>query len=266
MKILALLKYSRDVAEIKVNPETSELQLSNVPQKIGDIDKNVVEAAVQLVEKYDGTVEALTLGPEAAQDGFRDVLAMGVSEVFLLQDSYGGDADAAMVVGILEAAIRKNGPYDLIMCGFASDDGYTFQVPPRLAERLDLPLVSFVRSISLVENEIQATRALDDTDQVVSVPLPAVISIDEEAFPPRRTTLMDAMKAKQKPVHVWDLAADLGLAETELTALRIGEQTEQVGIVVHRKEQLLAGEGMEDLADRLIDVLIEEEILKEGAS
>ncbi len=266
MKILSLLKYSRDVAEIKVNPETRELQLSNVPQKIGDIDKNVVEAAVQLVEKYGGNVEALTLGPVSARDGFRDVLAMGVTEVFLLQDTFDGGADAAMVVGILEAAIRKNGPYDLIMTGFASDDGYTFQVPPRLAERLDLPLVSFVRSLSLVDNQVQATRALDDTDQVVSVPLPAVISIDEEAFPPRRTTLLDAMKAKQKPVHVWDLAADLGLTGAELEAQRIGELTEQVGIVVHRKEQLLTGDGLVGLADRLIDVLIEEEILKGGAA
>ena len=216
MKILTLLKYSRDVAEIKINPETHELQLSNVPQKIGDIDRNVVEAAVQLVEKYGGTVEALTLGPASARDGFRDVLAMGISEVFLVQDTYDGSADAAIVVGILEAVIRKNGPYDLIMTGFASDDGYTFQVPPRLAERLDLPLVSFVRGLSLVENELQVTRALEDTDQVVSVPLPAVISIDEEAFPPRRTTLLDAMKAKQKPVHIWDLEEDLGLAAADL--------------------------------------------------
>jgi electron transfer flavoprotein alpha/beta subunit len=126
--------------------------------------------------------------------------------------------------------------------------------------------VSFVRAVSIDGNEVQATRALDDTDQVVAVSLPAVISIDEEAFPPRRTTLMDAMKAKQKPVHVWEIAENLGLVEADLAALRIGELTGQIGIVVHRKEQLLAGEGMADLADQLIDVLIAEEILKGGAA
>ena len=77
---------------------------------------------------------------------------------------------------------------------------------------------------------------------------------------------MDAMKAKQKPVHVWEIAEHLGLEAAELAAVSQGELTEQVGIVVHRKEQQFSGEGLADLADQLIDVLIEEEVLKGGAA
>ena len=66
MKILALIKYSLDTAEIKVNPATKELLMTGVPAKIGNIDKNVVEAAVQLKEAAGGTLQALSFGPACA--------------------------------------------------------------------------------------------------------------------------------------------------------------------------------------------------------
>ena len=50
---------------------------------------------------------------------------MGADEATLVEDPYGGDADGAVVVRVLEAAVRKRGPFDLMICGFASDDGYS---------------------------------------------------------------------------------------------------------------------------------------------
>lgn len=265
MKILALIKYSLDVAEIKVDPASKELRMAGVPEKIGNIDKNVVEAAVRLREASGGTIQGLTFGPVAARDSFKDVLAMGLDEVFLVEDSFNGAADSQAVVQILEAAIRKLGPFDLILCGFASDDGYTYQVGPRLAERLDLPLVSYVRQLSLGEGNLQADRDLEDSLQTVSAPLPALVSVAEEAFPPRRTTLMDAIKAKKKPVTIWQVQADLGLAPAELEGLSSFTSASQVGVVVHRKQNILKGKSPAELADQLIDALLQENVVKGGA-
>ena len=50
MKIVACIKYSLDVSEIKVDPETAVLSLAGVPKKVGHIDKNVLEAAISLAE------------------------------------------------------------------------------------------------------------------------------------------------------------------------------------------------------------------------
>ncbi len=186
MNILVLIKYSLDVAEIKVDPNTSELRLAGVPAKIGNIDKIVVEAAVQMIEKYGGSLRALTLGPAVAQPSYREVLAMGLDEVTLVEDPFDGQADAKTGLSILQAAIEKLGPFDLIVCGFASDDGYSFQFAPRLAERLALPLVSYVRKMEVEDNILKADQELDDYAQTVSVQLPAVVSIDEEAFVPRQ--------------------------------------------------------------------------------
>jgi electron transfer flavoprotein beta subunit len=264
MKILALMKYSLDVAEIKVDPSTKELRMSGVPEKIGNIDKNVVEAAARLKEETGASLHGLTLGPQSARESFKDVLAMGLDEVYLIEDPFAGAADARIAVRILEAAVRKLGPFDLILCGFASDDGYTYQVAPRLAERL-LPLVSYTRRISLSDGGLQADRDLEDSLQTVSVSLPALVSIAEEAFPPRRTTLMDALKAKKKPVNLWQVEADLGLSPAELEKLSGFESSSQIGVIVHRKQHMLKAGTPLELADQLIDALLQENVVKGAA-
>jgi electron transfer flavoprotein beta subunit len=265
VNILVLTKYSLDVAEIKVDATTHELRMAGVPEKIGNIDKNAVEAAVRLKEAVGGTLQALCLGPIAARDAFKDVLAMGVDEVTLIEDPFGGQADAAVIVGVLEAAIAKRGSFDVIMCGFASDDGYTYQVGPRLAERLHLPLVSYARSISVANGTLKADRDLEDRLQTVSVALPALISIAEEAFPPRRTTLMDAIKAKKKPVNVWHIDAELGLDRAALEAGSRVAAVSQTGVVIQRKQNVLKGQGMAEMADQLIDALLQDNVVIGGA-
>ncbi|NLG99999.1 MAG: electron transfer flavoprotein subunit beta/FixA family protein [Chloroflexi bacterium] len=264
MNILVLIKYSLDIAEIKVDPKTCDLRLEGVPEKFGNIDKNAVEAAVRLKEKTGGTVKALTLGPARARDGFKDILAMGADEAILVEDPAQGNADAVVCVRVLEAAIRKLGVFDLIVCGFASDDGYTYQVAPRLAERLGLPLVSYARSLEARDGKISAERDLESNLQQVEAPLPCIVSIAEEAFPPRRTTLMDAIKAKKKPVTVWTAQdtpeIEQVLSENQTFSRCVGQK----GIVVQRKQQILKGQSMAEIADQLIDSLIHENILKEG--
>jgi len=262
LKILVLIKYSLDISEIKVDPTSRELRLAGVPEKIGNIDRNAVEAALRLREKSGGRVQVLCLGPEVARDGFRDVLAMGVDEATLVVDPFGGLAEASVAVRILEAAIRKLGYFDLILNGFASDDGYTYQTGPRLAERLNLPLVSYARQLSVTDEVLKADRDLEEHLQSVEVSLPALVSVAEEAFPPRRTTLMDALNAKKKPVSLWTLEAELGLSKAALEQEQEVESSTRTGIVVFRKQQMFKGLSPLEAADRVIDALLQDGALK----
>lgn len=265
MKILALIKYSLDVSEIRVEKVTKALQMAGVPSKIGNIDKNVVELAVKLKETGGGTAQGLCFGPAAAKDSFKDVLAMGLDEVCLVEDPFASGAESGAVVRILEAAIRKLGPFDLVICGFASDDGFSYQVAPRLAERLNMPLVSYVRQLSLGEGKLQADRDLEDGLQTVAASLPALVSVAEEAFPPRRTTLMDAIKAKKKPVNTWQVQTDLGLSQMELEGQSRFASSSELGVVVHRKQKIFKGKSPVEMADQLIDALLQENVLTGGA-
>ena len=261
MKILALAKYSLDVAEIRVDSASGALRMTGVPQRFGDLDKGAVEVAVRLKETSDAVVEVLCLGPPAARAATKDVLAMGADEATVIEDPYDGAADAAVAARVLEAAIRKRGPFDLIICGFASDDGYSHQTGPRLAERLGLPFVSYAREISLEGGVLMADRDLEDGIQTVSVPLPAIVSVAEEAFVPRRVTLLQAMKAQKKPTNMWSLEQDLGLSEEALDKVSGYSVICETGIVVDRKQHMLKGMDVTEMADLLIDMLVEEEVL-----
>lgn len=260
MKILALVKYSLDVAEIRVDPATRALRMNGVPERFGDLDKGAVEVAVRLKEKSDAVVEVLCLGPPAARRATKDVLAMGADEATVIEDPYDGAADAAVAVRVLEAAIRKRGPFDLIICGFASDDGYSHQTGPRLAERLGLPFVSYACEIGLDDGTLIAARDLEDGLQTVSVPLPAIVSVAEEAFVPRRVTLLQAMKAQKKPTNAWSLE-DLSLSKEALEEASGYTVVSETGIVVDRKQQLLKGLDLAEMADLLVDMLVAEEVL-----
>lgn len=261
MKILALVKYSLDSAEIRVDAATHALRLSGVPERFGDLDKGTVEIAVRLKEAHNADVEVLCLGPAAARRSAKDVLAMGADEATVIEDPFAGAAEAAVAVRVLEAAIRKRGPYDLIVCGFASDDGYSHQTGPRLAERLGLPFVAYAREISLEGATLLAERDLEDGTQAVSVPLPAIVSVAEEAFVPRRVTLLQAMKAQKKPLNAWTLEQDLALSQETLAGSASSSLVSETGVVVDRKRQILSGADAEQLADRLIDALVAEGVL-----
>lgn len=263
MDILALVKNSLDVSEIKVDPETNNFQVDYVPRKFGQIDQNVIEAAVRLKERYGGYVRALCVGNESAKDNFRDLLAMGIDEGILLIDSLAYCREAKAIIRLLEAGIKRIGKVDLILCGFASDDEYTFQVGPRLSERLNLPLLAYVRQIELLNSEkIKATLDKGTRIQTVISSIPAMITIAEEAFPPRRITLMDAIKAKKKTLSLWTME-DLGISEESLSENTFSTLMVK-GFVVNRKRHILKGENVGTLADALIEHLIKEKVLSRG--
>lgn len=264
MKIVVCIKYSLDVSEIKVDSDSREIRLAGVPLKVGVIDQHVLEAAVKLAELYDGVVHAVTFGPVSAKESFRSALAMGVEDVTLIEDFTDGQGGPAVTAAVLDAAIKKIDGVDLVICGEVSDDGFTYQVPPRLAERLGFPQISFSRDINIEDGILFIHRELDDGSQTVEAPLPALISVTEETNTPRRPTLMEAMKAKQKPVHLWQVDEDLGLSKKDLMEKTGFEIVDTEGIVVNRKQHLLKGDNMEELANNLVDLLIQENVLEGG--
>ena len=261
MKIVACIKYSLDVSEVKVDPATKELRLAGVPRRIGAIDKNVLETAIALKEAAGGTVHGLTLAPAAARESFREALAMGLDDLTIIDSADLAAEGPAVTAMILAEAIKKLGDVTVVVTGETSDDGVSYQVPPRLAERLGWPLLGFARNITVNDGVITADRDLDSGMQRVEGDLPLVLTVTQETNTPRRSTLMDAVKAKKKPVTIWQPAAELNLT-AEMLLARVGaKRTAQEGIVVRRKQQLLQGEDMTALANQLLDALVAERVL-----
>jgi electron transfer flavoprotein beta subunit len=265
VKIVACIKYSLDASEVKVDPASKELKMAGVPYKVGAIDKHVLETAVRLQEAYGGTVHAISIGPVKAKESFREALAMGLEDVTLIENPLEDQVAPDVTALILAEAVKKLGDVDVIVCGEVSDDGFTYQVPPRLAEALQMPQISFARTVKVEADQLIVDRDLEDSVQTVSAPLPALLSVMEETNTPRRPTLLEAMKAKKKPVNIWNVETDLGLSIADLQQKAALEKVQAEGVVVHRKQQVLKGDDLNALSKELVDLLVADHVIEGGA-
>jgi electron transfer flavoprotein beta subunit len=209
-KVLVCYKWTLDEQDIKVRPEDLTLDVSRAKGKISDFDRNAIEAATALVEAQGGTVDALTYGTEAVKASVKDVLSRGPNQVLWVAGPHAGQADGFVMANVLAAAIRQEGPYDLILCGEGSSDLFNQQLPMRLAALLDLPCVSFAQSFTLAGAVLTATRNLGDCLEEVTVTGPAVVSVLSEINKPRIPTLKQVLGASRKPSRELILALDPG--------------------------------------------------------
>jgi electron transfer flavoprotein beta subunit len=118
-----------------------------------------------------------------------------------------------------------------------------------------------VSAATIDDGVLTADRDLEDGVQSVRVPLPAIVSVAEEAFLPRRVTLLQAMKAQKMPNNAWDIEGDLGLSRETLDAVAGYSVVAESGIVVDRKQRVLKGLELAEMADLLIDALVDENVL-----
>ncbi|MDR3672231.1 MAG: hypothetical protein P4L36_15385, partial [Holophaga sp.] len=225
-------KWTLDEQDIKIKPEDLSLDSSRAKGKISDFDRNAIEAASLIVEQQGGTVDALSYGTPAVKQSIKDVLSRGPSRLLWVGDGSAEAADAYVIANVLAAAIRKNGPYDLILCGEGSSDMFYQQIPARLAALLELPCLTFVQSMSLEGDVLTATRKLADCTEQVSVTGPAVVSVLSEMNKPRIPSLKQVLGAAKKPSEEIALAS-LGLDGADLQPKAV-RQTPK-GFLMNRK-------------------------------
>jgi electron transfer flavoprotein beta subunit len=110
----------------------------------------------------------------------------------------------------LARAIAKVEDCGIILVGEGSADNYSGQVGPRLAELLDLPQVTYVNALEVTNENLKATRNLDDCFETVEVGLPAVVSVVSEINEPRIPSVTQILRAGKKPKQVFK-PEDLGI-------------------------------------------------------
>jgi len=217
MDIIVCLKQVPDLQQIRIKRDTREPVLEGAPFIFGAFEKNALEEAVRLKEKHGGKVIALALGTPKLKENILEALAMGADEAVILTDPGFAGGGSAGTAQALAAAIRKIGKFDLVLMGEGSADNYSGQVVGRVAELLDAPQITFVRELQITDNQIRATRDLEDALEVVEAALPAVVSATSELNTPRLPPLSAILKASKKPMTTWT-PADLGLAKEQFGA------------------------------------------------
>jgi electron transfer flavoprotein beta subunit len=160
-----------------------------------------VEEAVRLVERHGGSVTVLTLGPPAAADQLRDMLALGASRAMLLETDgreWGPIATAEAIVAAVRSAEH---PYDLLLFGNEAADTGDYQVAVRVAHALGLPCATGIKNLEVTDAGARARREYRGTEEVFDLPLPAVISVKEGINLPRYPSLPGRLRAKRATIE-----------------------------------------------------------------
>jgi len=261
VRIVVCVKQAIDVSQLKIDTATRKLVTVDAPKKISDFDKNALEEAIRLKEKLGGEVLTLTVGPEDAKTTIREALAMGADKAYVISDPAFENSDTLATSYILAEAVKRIGQFDLILCGEASTDSFSAQVGPRLAERLNIPPVTYVRKISLEGDILTAERSLEDAVETVRAKTPLLVTVTREINEPRIPSLMSIMKASKKEVILWK-AADLNLAKE-----KVGEAGSAIKVLdvlapkVERKKIVIKGENAAEVAEKLAKALIQEGVV-----
>ncbi len=258
LRIIVCVKQALDVTQIRADPATRHLITVDAPRKISDFDKNALEEAIGLKEKMGAEVVVLTASSEDAKMALREALAMGADKAYLVSDSSFENSDTLATSYILAEAVKKIGDFDLIFCGEASVDSYSAQVGPRLAERLNVPQLTYARKLSLDRDSVIVERTLEDRYEVVKAKMPALVTVTGEINEPRIPSLMAIMKASKKEIVTWS-AEDLNISKGKVgetgSAIHV---TEVLAPKVERKRVLIKGESAAEVAEELAKALIKE--------
>ena len=112
----------------------------------------------------------------------RDVDIDGV----LLTDAAFAGSDTIATARALAAALRREGPFDLVLTGKNSLDADTGQVPPQLAQLMDLPFATGVKQLELDSDTLRLGCEHDDIWTELDMRLPALLSCAERLCDPAK--------------------------------------------------------------------------------
>jgi electron transfer flavoprotein beta subunit len=199
-------------AQIRVKSDGTDVVLDGVKFIISPYDEYGIEEALRIKEKMGaGKVSLMCMGPARCAESIRTGLAMGADDAFHLDDAAFEGSDPLATAKILAAQIKKM-EYDVIFCGKQAIDDDQSQVGVALAENLGIPHVSLVTKVEVAADKKSArvNRQIVGGEEIIEVPLPAVLTTQKGLNEPRYASLPGIMKAKKKPLAPVK-AADIGI-------------------------------------------------------
>ena len=209
MKIIVCVKQVPDTSgKVAVNPDGT-LDRASMQTITNPDDLNAVEAALKLKDETGCKVIVVTMGPPPAEGMLREILARGADEAVLVSGREFGGSDTYATSQILAAAINRIGveKEDIVMCGRQAIDGDTAQVGPQIAEKLNLPQVTYAADIKLEGDVVTVKRMLEDGYMTIKVQTPCLLTCIKELNEPRYMSVGGVFEAYSKPMSVFDYEA-----------------------------------------------------------
>lgn len=204
-------------------------------------DLNALEVALSIKDRYPSNVTLLTMGPVRAADVIREGMFRGADGGVLLTDRKFAGSDTLATSYALATAIKKM-DYDIIIAGRQAIDGDTAQVGPQVAEKLNLPQITYCETVEKVESGvITIVRRLENGVETVEGKLPLVVTVNASAADcrPRNAKLLMKYKHAVTVSELQEMTEDYYkdvrdqrpyLSINEWGASDIDAQAEQLGL------------------------------------
>ena len=209
MKAIVCVKQVPDTSGVVAVKEDGTMDRAAMATITNHDDLAAVESALQLKDATGCEVVVVTMGPPPAEGMLRELLAMGAAKAVLVSAREFGGSDTYATSQILAAAIKKVGieEGDIVFCGRQAIDGDTAQVGPQIAEKLNLPQISYAEAIKVEGNTVTVKRQLEDGYMTLKVQTPCLITCLKELNDARYMSVSGIMDCYQKPLEVFDYEA-----------------------------------------------------------
>jgi electron transfer flavoprotein alpha subunit len=252
LEIAVLVKQVPKFDSMGLGPD-GRLQRDGVEAELNPYCRRAVAAGVQLSRLSGGRCRVFTLGPPSAGEVLREAIAWGADEGVLMSDPTFAGSDTLATSLALAAALRRFGPFDLVLVGRSSVDADTGQVGPQVAELLDLPFVGAARSLAVGEGRMRALLEHDDGWSEVDVGLAAVTACAERLCEPCKVDVDGRVDVDRRRVTTVS-ARDLGPGPwgRDASPTRVGEVR---SFVVPRAKHVLSGPA-ETQVDAAVEALL----------
>ena len=171
--------------------------------EMNEPDAYALEEALRLKERHGGEVVVCSVGPSRVGQVIREALARGADRAIHVESEALSTAGAGAVAAALAGAMRDES-FDLVLTGLQSDDQGFGQTGVVLAERLGLPHATIIMEVDVAGGggSLRVKRELESGwFQWVSMPLPALLTIQSGINQLRYATLRGIMAAKRKEIR-----------------------------------------------------------------
>lgn len=240
--------------QYRIREDGKDVVRNNLSYQVNGPDEFALEEAVRVKEAQGGQVTAVAVGPERVTEALRQAMAKGADEAIRVGFPEGREYDPRAVAHALATAIRDL-EYDLVLCGVQSDDFAHGATGPILGALLGVPHASVVTKVELEDGRVRVHRELEGgIEEVVRLPLPALLTIQFGINEPRYASVAAILKATRRPIQEVEGATpeDGGLS---VRRMYVPEET--------KGAEMLEGPP-EEVARRLAGILREKGLLPEA--
>jgi len=207
MKIAVCIKQvpTRDW-QPKLADDRTWIREQDATYEMNEPDAYALEEALRLKEKLGGEVVVCSAGPARVAQVLREALARGADRALHVLDDGLASGDAFVVAGALAGAMQDES-FDLVLTGLQSDDQGFAQTGVILAEKLGFSHATIIMEVQAPstgsgQGEVRVKRELEGGwFQWVTLPTPALLTIQSGINQLRYATLKGIMAAKKKEIR-----------------------------------------------------------------